>query len=77
MGQVAYAEITFRSVKGQQGAQVLVCNQHRKSTAIQIDNLGPDIFAVPPGCAVNLRCAARDAVSGGCEIDYQFRWLDK
>jgi hypothetical protein len=75
--EVAYAELTFLSIKGEQGAQVFVCNQHRLLTAIEIENLGPDVFAVPPGCAVNLQCASREHVSGGCEVKYRFRWLHK
>jgi hypothetical protein len=74
--QVALAELTFLSIRGSQGIQVNVCNQHRQLTAIQIDDLGPELFAVPPGCAIQIRCASRNGVSGGCEADYRFRWLD-
>jgi hypothetical protein len=75
-GPVAVAELTFLSIRGSQGIQVEVCNQPRKLTATAIDDLGPDLFAVPPGCAIQTRCGARDGVSGGCEADYRFRWLD-
>ena len=77
VGEVAYAELTFLSIKGEQGVQVNVCNQHRKLTAPEIDDLGPDLFAVPPGCTIHLSCASREGVSGGCDVEYQFRWLDK
>ena len=73
--EAALAELTFLSIRGSQGIQVFVCNQHRKLTAIEIDDLGPDLFWVPPGCALNMRCASREGVAGGCEVDYRFRWL--
>jgi hypothetical protein len=47
----AVAELTFLSIRGNQGVQVFVCNQHTKLTAIEIDDLGPDcsgfLLAVP------------------------------
>jgi hypothetical protein len=75
IAQIAVAELTFLSIRGDQGIQVNVCNQHRKLTAIEIDDLGPDLFSVPPGCTIHLLCASRDGHSGGCEVDYRFRWL--
>jgi hypothetical protein len=75
VAQVAVAELTFLSIRGDQGIQVNVCNQHRKLTAIQIDDLGPDLFSVPPGCTIHIRCGSREGRSGGCEVDYRFRWL--
>ena len=74
---VAYGELTFLSIKGSQGVQVSVCNQSRLLTAIEIEDLGPDVFAVPPGCTLHLQCGSRETVSGGCEVHYRFRWLDK
>jgi hypothetical protein len=72
---VAVAELTFLSIRGDQGIEVLVANQTRKLTAIQIDNLGPDLFGVPPGAAIQIRCAQRVGHELGCEVDYRFRWL--
>lgn len=73
--RVALAELTFFFSRGQQGIRVLVCNQQRKLTAIEIDDVGPDVHRVPSGCAIQIRCDARDGVSGGCEADYRFRWI--
>lgn len=73
--EVAVAELTFLSIRGDQGIQVFVCNQHRQLTAIEIDDLGPELFSVPPGCTIQIKCANREGRSGGCETEYRFRWL--
>ena len=73
--EVAVAELTFLSIRGDQGIQVFVCNQHRLLTSIEIDDQGPELFSVPPGCTIQIRCARREGQSGGCETEYRFRWL--
>ncbi len=74
-GEGAFAELTFLSIKGDQGVVVSVCNKTMQLTTLEIDNLGPDLFWVPPGCTVHLNCARREGRSGGCEVKYRFRWL--
>ena len=69
------SELTFLSIRGDQGIQVFVCNQHRLLTSIEIDDQGPELFSVPPGCTIQIRCARREGQSGGCETEYRFRWL--
>jgi hypothetical protein len=72
--EVGIAEVLFRSINGQTGVSVFVANVETQSTAIDIDNFGPNRFAVPPGAAIQLRCTRR-GVGGGCQTDYQFRWI--
>ena len=71
----AFAELTFLSIRGDQGVQVFVCNQHRLITSIEGDDFGPYLFWVPPGCTIAIRCQDRGPFRGGCEVEYRFRWI--
>jgi hypothetical protein len=71
----AVGELSFLSIRGDSGITVFVSNQHRMNTAVEIDNIGPDLFLVPAGTCIQIRCTRRQGASVGCRSDYRFRWL--